>query len=85
MSHQCPRINTMSLTYTSPKLTARLSNCNDTVLGDLMTDPVEIVLANRNAVRNVFIVQHLISKGCVEHCHAVSRMRMAGWKREGEL
>ena len=84
--HSCPRINTIALSYSGHSgITVRMANCNDTVVGDLVSDPIEKIMEKREEIRMTFIRKHLISNGCVEHCHAVSQMRRDGFIRDREF
>ena len=81
---KCYKINMLAIGYNSPDLTARLANCNSKVVGDLLKDPIESIMKERNKVRFTFLKDHLIHEDCAEQCPHVGAMRRAGWKRRGE-
>ena len=85
MEQHCHRLNSMSLSYFGKgALTARFANCNEENLGDVFTDPIEVIEKARLKVKLTFLEQHLIPDGCIEHCPCVGAYRQDGWKRVSE-
>lgn len=85
MTPACFQINNVNLIYfDNGKLGMRICCTNSTILGDMVKDDIEPVMARREELRQNFLRDHLIHRNCEDNCISVSQMKQAGWKRQGD-